>query len=378
MASIFIKKPFWTGRFLNSLVGWQNHTQFPTYNPHLRYFSTPAAKSITTEGQSATPKAHVAKKMDGKRVADEILAELKSETAKLQKEYNEVPGLAVIQVGGRSDSSKYVQMKRKVMADLGYADFGHNLPEEASQEAVLNLINHLNHNPKVHGVLVQLPLPEHIDANLVTRSIRPRKDVDGFHPNNVGLLTLKQVGSIQTPWSSSLMSNDASAGNGIEPCTPKGCIELLDRYNVDINGANAVVLGRSNIVGHPVATLLLHRNATVTICHSRTKNIAEITRQADIIVAAIGIPRFVKGDWVKPGAVILDVGVNFAPDPNRGNRRYMCGDVDYEEARKIASAITPVPGGVGPMTVAMLMKNTLENAKQYWNRYYRPPWFMSV
>lgn len=371
-----------TGRVLQSFIGLRSQARISTYCPSWgRSFSAQAApkmakastSQVSPEAGSPTPTPKVAKRMDGKRVADEILSELRTETIKLQKEFNEIPGLAVIQVGGRPDSSKYVQMKRKIMADIGFADFGCNLPDQVNQEAVLNVIDHLNKNPKVHGVLVQLPLPDHIDSNIVTSSIRPRKDVDGFHPNNVGLLTLKQVRTL-SPWS-------ATAGNyskqiGIEPCTPKGCIELLDRYGIQISGKHAVVLGRSNIVGHPLATLLLHRDATVTICHSRTKNIAEITRQADIVVAAIGIPRFVKKDWVKPGAVVIDVGVNFAPDPKRGNKVRMCGDVDYSEVRKVASLITPVPGGVGPMTVAMLMKNTLENAKSYWNKYYRAPWFM--
>jgi len=258
------------------------------------------------------------------------------------------------------------------MAKLGFADFGHNLPEQVTQDAILNLIHYLNNNPKVHGVLVQLPLPPHIDSNVVTRAIRPRKDVDGFHPNNVGLMTLKRAQQ-----QDDLLYRTSKFEYGIEPCTPKGCIELLDRYGVEINGANAVVLGRSNIVGHPLATLLLHRNATVTICHSKTKHIEKITRKADILIAAIGIARFVKRDWVKPGATVIDVGVNFAPDPIT-NKPRMCGDVDYAEVRKVAGAITPVPGGVGPMTVAMLMKNTLENAKRFWNKYYRPPWFMHV
>jgi len=360
MSNTLIKRTLLSGRGFQSFLGLRSHIHIQPYDLSLRRSFSKVASNPPS--QTLTPPAF-AEKMDGKRVAGEINAEIRTETALLQKQYNEVPGLAVIQVGGRPDSSKYVQMKRKLMADLGFADFGHNLPEQVTQDAVLNLIDHLNNNPKVHGVLVQLPLPDHIDANVVTRSIRPRKDVDGFHPNNVGLLTLKRAGGHKS---------------GIEPCTPKGCIELLDRYGVQISGANAVVLGRSNIVGHPLATLLLHRDATVTICHSRTKNIAEITREADIIIAAIGIPRFVKGDWVKPGAVVIDVGVNFAPDPRRGNKVRMCGDVDYDAARKVASAITPVPGGVGPMTVAMLMKNTLENAKTYWTKYYQPPWFMNT
>lgn len=311
--------------------------------------------------------------IDGKGIAEEIAEEIKQKVQMLKEKYDQVPGLAVLQVGGRPDSSKYVEMKRKKMRNLGFQDFGHCLPEQITQDALLSIIKHYNEHPQIHGILVQLPVPDHIDQNVITQAIIPEKDVDGFHPVNVGYLALNQGAQ-----------NFRGKVDYIQPCTPKGCIELLDRCGIEISGKSAVVLGRSNIVGHPVANLLLHRNATVTICHSRTPDIADRCREADIVVGAIGKAEFVKGDWIKEGAVVIDVGINFkeveitTKSGEKKKKQKMCGDVDYAACAQKASWITPVPGGVGPMTVAMLMQNTVDNAERYFKKFYRPPWFVRM
>ncbi|MFQ5576365.1 MAG: bifunctional 5,10-methylenetetrahydrofolate dehydrogenase/5,10-methenyltetrahydrofolate cyclohydrolase, partial [Anaerolineae bacterium] len=229
--------------------------------------------------------------------------------------------------------------------EVGITSFGHDLPADISQEALLKVVRDLNANPDVHGILVQLPLPDHIDDEEILGAISLEKDVDGFHPLNIGRLSMKRRDPL------------------FVPCTPKGCIELLDRTGVTIEGKRAVVLGRSNIVGLPVAMLLLHRNATLTICHSRTKNLPGVVREADILIAAVGRAEMVKGDWVKPGAVVIDVGVNAVDDPTREKGYRLTGDVDFNEVKEVAAAITPVPGGVGPMTIAMLLRNTMDSAK---------------
>jgi 5,10-methylene-tetrahydrofolate dehydrogenase/methenyl tetrahydrofolate cyclohydrolase len=315
--------------------------------------------------------------MDGKACSNAIISEIQQQVKELKSTYNEVPGLAVLQVGGRPDSTKYVQMKKETVKLCGMADYSHNFPEEMTQEALLNVISYLNEHPRVHGILVQLPLPRHISQATVTQAIRPDKDVDGFHAENIGRMALAKLSGPTTPWvrssSYSGLGDDYNA-----PCTPKGCIELLDRCGVEISGKHAVVLGRSNIVGLPAANMLLNRDATVMICHSKTPDLKSIVSQADILVAAIGRGRMVKGDWVKRNAVVLDVGVNFEPNPHRDNKVTMCGDVDFEEVREVAAAITPVPGGVGPLTVSMLMKNTADNAQRYCERYYRAPWFVGA
>ena len=293
--------------------------------------------------------------IDGKAVSTEILSEISEKTAELTTRYGKKPGLAVVLVGNRPDSARYVSMKKKVAKKIGIESFESVLSEDVDEETLISTVSKLNANPNVDGILVQLPLPEHINQKRVLECIEIGKDVDGFHPKNIGALLRsgEECRQDRVPWDGLALGN--------APCTPLGCVELIDRAGVELSGANVVVVGRSNIVGLPVATMLLHRNATVTCCHSRTKDLPTIVRQADIVIAAIGQPEFVKADWIKPGACVIDVGVNFKDDPSRKSGRRMCGDVEYDEAFKVAGHITPVPGGVGPMTICMLMKNTLTN-----------------
>jgi 5,10-methylene-tetrahydrofolate dehydrogenase/methenyl tetrahydrofolate cyclohydrolase len=237
-------------------------------------------------------------------------------------------------------------MKRKACAEAGIESFHNELPADATQQEVLDLVTLLGADPRVHGILVQLPLPKHIDEARILNAVPLSKDVDGFHPLNIGALAMK------------------GREPAFVPCTPNGVIELLDRTGTRIEGANAVVLGRSNIVGMPVALLLVGRNATVTICHSRTKDLGKVTASADILVAAIGRAHFVKADMIKPGATVIDVGTNVIDDPTRKSGKRLVGDVDFEAAKEVAGAITPVPGGVGPMTIAMLLQNTLRSAER--------------
>ncbi|HIP87790.1 MAG TPA: bifunctional methylenetetrahydrofolate dehydrogenase/methenyltetrahydrofolate cyclohydrolase FolD [Anaerolineales bacterium] len=284
--------------------------------------------------------------IDGKATAAQIHEEIKAEVERLKAEHGIVPGLATVLVGEDPASQFYVRSKRKRCSEVGIRSFGYELPETASQEEVEGLVAELNANPEVHGILVQLPLPKHLDEERVLAAISIEKDVDGFHPVNIGRLAMKG----REPM--------------FVPCTPAGCIELLDRYGIEIEGKEAVVLGRSNIVGLPVAMLLLHRNATITICHSRTKDLPGVCRRADILIAAVGRPKIVKADWIKPGAAIIDVGINRVDDPTAKKGYRIVGDVDFEAAKEVAGYITPVPGGVGPMTIAMLLKNTLTSAKR--------------
>ncbi len=284
--------------------------------------------------------------IDGKAIAQTIRNEIKAEVEDMKAKYGKVPGLATVLVGVRKDSQAYVRMKKKACAEVGITSFGHDLPEDISQEDLLKVVQGLNDNPEVNGILVQLPLPDHLDDEEILGAISLDKDVDGFHPLNIGRLSMKRRDHLYVP------------------CTPKGCIELLDRMGVSIEGKEAVVLGRSNIVGLPLAMLLLHRNATLTICHSRTKNIADVVRKADILMAAVGRAEMVRGDWVKPGAVVIDVGVNAVDDPTKKKGYRLVGDVAFDEVKEVASAITPVPGGVGPMTIAMLLRNTMDGAKR--------------
>jgi 5,10-methylene-tetrahydrofolate dehydrogenase/methenyl tetrahydrofolate cyclohydrolase len=293
--------------------------------------------------------------IDGKAVAAAIREEVKAEVAKL-REQGKVPGLATVIVGQRPDSVSYVTSKRQTCQELGIESIGIEFPDDVPQEELLAKIHELSADPKVHGILVQLPLPRHINEETILNAVSIDKDVDGFHPVNVGKLGMKGRQPL------------------FAPCTPSGVVELLDRVGCKIAGSRAVVLGRSNIVGMPAALLLLGRDATVTICHSKTQNIAEVTRQADILVAAIGKAKFVKADMVKPGAYVIDVGVNGVPVLNPDGtpaisektgkpKTKLVGDVDFDAVKEIAAAITPVPGGVGPMTIAMLMKNTLRGAQ---------------
>jgi 5,10-methylene-tetrahydrofolate dehydrogenase/methenyl tetrahydrofolate cyclohydrolase len=284
--------------------------------------------------------------IDGKATAAVIQEELKEEVERLQSEHNILPGLAVILVGARVDSATYVRMKKKTAAAIGIHSVDLDLPDTVTQEELLAQVDRLNKDPKVHGILVQLPVPDHIDEATILKAIVVEKDADGFSALNIGNLCLR--------------GGDPPLA---VPCTPAGCIELLQRYDVQISGKNCVVLGRSNIVGMPVAALLQSCNGTVTVCHSRTQNIPEKVKQADIVVAAIGKPEFVRGEWLKPGAVVIDVGINSKDDPTKKCGYRLVGDVNYEECCKMASAITPVPGGVGPMTIAMLMKNTVNLAR---------------
>jgi 5,10-methylene-tetrahydrofolate dehydrogenase/methenyl tetrahydrofolate cyclohydrolase len=288
--------------------------------------------------------------IDGKKWADIIQDEIKQELQNIQNSIEQMrekrPGLAVILVGERKDSITYVRMKRKVASDLGFLSFEANFPSDISEEELIEKIKQYNENDQVHGILIQLPLPSHINEERVLNAVSLTKDVDGFNAVNIGQAAMK------------------GRKPSFVPCTPKGCLELLDREGVQINGTNAVVLGRSNIVGIPMSMLLLHRNATVTICHSRTKNVQQFLQNADIIIAACGQPLYVKKEWVKPGAVVIDVGINAINDPNRKLGYRLVGDVDFDNVKTVASKITPVPGGVGPMTIAMLMKNTFDSFKR--------------
>jgi 5,10-methylene-tetrahydrofolate dehydrogenase/methenyl tetrahydrofolate cyclohydrolase len=286
-----------------------------------------------------------AKIIDGKLTAETIRLEVAAAVAERVKAGKSKPGLATVLVGDDPGSHTYVRSKHKACLEAGIESFGHELPATATQAEVEQLVMDLNTDPRVNGILVQLPMPSHIDEESVLKAISIEKDVDGFHPLNIGRLAQKGREPL------------------FIPCTPAGCIYLLEKELPKLEGANAVVLGRSNIVGMPVALLLVRANATVTICHSRSRNLPEIIRSADILVAAVGRPEMVKGDWVKPGAVVIDVGINHVDDASRPKGYRIVGDVDYDQVSQVASAITPVPGGVGPMTIAMLLKNTLRAAE---------------
>jgi len=275
--------------------------------------------------------------IDGKAVAKEVQNQIKQEVDGLERRWGLAPGLAVVLVGDDPGSHIYVRNKEKACKEAGIKSFEHLLPATISEKELLALVHQLNKDKRVHGILVQLPLPPHIHAEKIFEAIAPHKDVDGFHPVNLGMLAL--------------------GGDGFRPCTPMGIMRLLEAAHCDPKGKHAVVVGRSNIVGKPVALMLLEKHATVTICHSRTSSLRDEVGRADILVVAIGKAGLVRGDWVKPGAVVIDVGVNRLPNGKLG------GDVEFETAKDRASAITPVPGGVGPMTICMLLFNTLKAAK---------------
>lgn len=279
----------------------------------------------------------MAELIDGKLISSQIKDECKEKVSSLKEKGIEVT-LAVIQVGEDPASSVYVNNKKKACEYIGANSLSYNLPEDSTQEELLKIIDDLNNDPKVDGILVQLPLPKHFDEDEVIRRINPDKDVDGFHPINVGRLSIGEKGFVS--------------------CTPAGIIELLKRSNVEIEGKECVIIGRSNIVGKPMSMLMLRENATVTVCHSRTKNLKEVTKRADILIVAIGKPKMIDASYVKDGAVVIDVGIH-RPDPES---KKLCGDVDFESVEPVAGKITPVPGGVGPMTIAMLMSN-LVNSK---------------
>ena len=275
--------------------------------------------------------------IDGKKVSGEIRNRLADEIQELKKKTGKTPGLATVLVGDDPASAVYVRNKNKICGELGFQSFEQKLSADTSEEKLLQLVGELNSNKDVHGILVQLPLPDQIDSEKILQAIDPKIDVDGFHPVNVGKLVVGYA--------------------LLTPCTPTGIIALLDRYDIEISGKHAVIIGRSNIVGKPVSMLLLHRNATITICHSRTQNLEEVTRSADILVAAVGRANFVTDEMVSEGTVVIDVGINRVDGK-------LTGDVDFQPVSKKASHITPVPGGVGPMTIALLMENTLKAFKE--------------
>lgn len=281
-----------------------------------------------------------AKIIDGKQIAASVRADVAAEVARLQKEHGLKPGLAVVLVGEDPASKVYVANKAKQTVEVGMNSWEHRLPAETSEADVLAVVDKLNNDPACHGILVQLPLPKHINAEKVLNSINPDKDVDGFHPVNVGRLWVGE--------------------RALVPCTPTGSVILAKSVLPSLSGLDAVVIGRSNIVGKPVAALLLRENCSVTIAHSRTKNIEDVVKRADLVVAAVGIPEMVKASWIKPGATIIDVGINRVPSENGKSK--LVGDVAYDECAKVAGAITPVPGGVGPMTIACLLRNAAQAA----------------
>lgn len=285
-----------------------------------------------------------AKVINGTEIASQVRARVADDVQERLNSGLAAPGLATVLVGEDPASQVYVRMKQRACEKAGIKSFGYNLPADISQADLEKLVAELNANPDVHGILVQLPLPKGLDEERVLNVISLEKDVDGFHPINIGRLAQKGRKSL------------------FVPCTPDGVIYLLDQAGAELEGAKAVVLGRSNIVGMPVALLLVERNATVTICHSRTRNLPDVCREADVLIAAVGRPEMVRKDWVKPGAVVIDVGVNRVDDPSLEKGYRLVGDVAYDEVKEVASAITPVPGGVGPMTIAMLLRNTVKAA----------------
>jgi methylenetetrahydrofolate dehydrogenase (NADP+) / methenyltetrahydrofolate cyclohydrolase len=282
--------------------------------------------------------------IDGKVIAAEVRTEVAQGVEKLLADGGPRPGLATVLVGDNPASHTYVKAKRKACAEAGIESFGHELAATATQAEVENLVARLNQDPKVHGILVQLPLPAGLDEEAVLKAISLEKDVDGFHPLNIGRLAQKGREPL------------------FVPCTPAGCLVLLKKAGAKLDGANAVVVGRSNIVGMPAALLLVKENATVTICHSRTKDLAGVCRSADVLIAAIGRAEMIRGSWIKPGAYVIDVGINRVEDPSTKSGYRLVGDVAFAEAVQVAGAITPVPGGVGPMTIALLLQNTLRSA----------------
>jgi len=286
--------------------------------------------------------------IDGKALAAELSGQITLRSADLLEKTGIKPGLAVVIVGEDPASQVYVRNKKRTAEACGFHSVQHTLPADASQNDVLQLIEELNSDSAIHGILVQLPLPKHLDEQLITQSIVPEKDVDGFHFQNIGMLT---AGHLE---------------GAFVPCTPAGCMVMIEgQLGKDLSGLNAVIIGRSNIVGKPMASLLLKSNATVTVCHSRTKDLPEVARNADILVAAVGRPKMVMGDWIKPGAVVIDVGINrIQVEVDGETKNKLVGDVDFDEASRMAGAITPVPGGVGPMTIVMLMSNTLQSAER--------------
>lgn len=286
--------------------------------------------------------------ISGTKIAKTIRAELAEEIQQLKNEHNIIPGLAVVLVGENPASQVYVRMKNKACHDIGIYSEQHTLAVDTTEADLLQIVNELNQNPKINGILVQLPLPDHIDEHKILNAILPEKDVDGFHPANMGKLLIGE--------------------KGFKPCTPYGVQKMLVYAGVQVEGAHVVVVGRSNIVGKPVASILMQKqqdaNATVTVCHSRTKDLPAVTRQADILIAAMGVPEFITADMVSEDAVVIDVGVNRVDDPSTERGYKLVGDVKFDEVSQKCKAISPVPGGVGPMTITMLLYNTVQSAKE--------------
>lgn len=336
-------------RIAEHAIKWGASRPRPIIRPSVMATAEPP---VPTKEPSQVSTPAEAKKLDGKGTAATIREEIRSRVEELVEQHGENarPGLAVVIVGTRKDSMTYVRAKRNACVEVGFRSHGFELPEDVPQDALEQVVQQLNDREDIHGILVQLPLPDHIDEEAVLGRIRIEKDVDGFNPLNIGRLCMS---GRMPPLSI--------------PCTPKACLELLDRYGIDVAGRDAVVIGRSNIVGLPVAMLLLHRNATVTICHSRTPDTEQRVRNADIVVAACGIPQLVQKEWLKKGAVVIDVGINAVDDASKKKGYRLVGDVDYVGASKVASWITPVPGGIGPMTIAMLLQNTLDAASRHLN-----------
>ena len=330
--------PVLESRLVNVIHGSSRRRRPRARSPRPRA-RTPARSTARDMGAASS----TATVIDGKAIAGTIRAEIKSKVDDLKRRTGRVPGLAVVIVGERKDSQTYVRMKRKACEEVGIASFHCELPGTATEEEILKTVRRFNADANVHGILVQLPLPKGVNEERVLAEISIEKDVDGFHPENIGKLAMKGHEPL------------------FVPCTPKGCIELLKRSGVELSGKNAVVVGRSNIVGMPAAMLLMKENCTVTVVHSKTKDPKRVCREADVIVAACGSAEMVKKDWVKKGAVIIDVGTNGVDDKTKKAGYRLVGDVDYAEVRKVASAITPVPGGVGPMTICMLLSNTLDS-----------------
>jgi 5,10-methylene-tetrahydrofolate dehydrogenase/methenyl tetrahydrofolate cyclohydrolase len=282
--------------------------------------------------------------IDGTAIAAKIRAQVAADVTERLAGGRQRPGLATVLVGDNTASQTYVRSKRKACAEAGIESFGHELPASATQREVEELVAQLNADPRVHGILVQLPLPDGLDEEKVLAAVSLQKDVDGFHPINIGRLAMKGRRPL------------------FVPCTPAGCMVLLEEAGAQLKGAHAVVLGRSNIVGLPAAMLLLHRDATLTVCHSRSRDLPAICRTADILIAAVGRAEMVKADWEKPGALVIDVGINRKDDASRKSGYRLVGDVAFDEVKEVAGALTPVPGGVGPMTIAMLLRNTVRGA----------------
>lgn len=286
-----------------------------------------------------------AKIIDGKQIAEKVRAQAAADVARMKEEHDYVPGLATVLVGEDPASAAYVRSKQRMCEKLGIRSIGHTLSADASQQEVQSLVTELNANPEVNGILVQLPLPDHIDEETILNSIDLEKDVDGFHPVNIGRLAMKGRDPL------------------FIPCTPAGCMVLLEESGIVLSGAEAVIVGRSNIVGLPMAMLLQKANATVTICHSRTRDLKEHLQRADIVIAAIGRAEMITGEMLKPGCAVIDVGINRVDDATNERGYRLVGDVEFESAKEVAGALTPVPGGVGPMTIAMLMRNTVTAAQ---------------